>query len=166
MKLIPLSRGLFAKVDDRDFDYLNQFKWYAKYNKSTNSYYAYRHNKDGFKKYSKIKMHREIMKVTDPKIFVDHKNHDTLNNCRYNLRKCSRSQNQGNRGACKNNTSGYKGVSWHKTANKWVVYIYYDGKQHNLGLYIDKHEAARVYNNKAKEVWGKFAQLNKITQNC
>ena len=42
MKLISLTQGQFAKVDDEDFEWLNQWKWCAAYKKSTNSYYAIR----------------------------------------------------------------------------------------------------------------------------
>ena len=50
-----------------------------------------------------------------------------------------------------NYSSKYKGVYWHKKANKWASYIYLDGKRKHLGLYIDEDEAAKVYKQKLKE---------------
>ena len=75
MKLIKLTQDKFAKVDDEDFEYLNQFKWYAK--KSRNTYYVTRGAFNG-KNMSSIYMHREVMK-TPKGTLVDHIDHDGLN---------------------------------------------------------------------------------------
>lgn len=65
------------------------------------------------------------------------------------------------RGA-KNSTSIYKGVSWNKATSKWRAYIQKDGKLHHLGLFTDEIEAAKAYNKAATEMFGEFANLNKI----
>ena len=57
-------------------------------------------------------------------------------------------------------TSIYKGVSFNKTANKWTAQIRYNGQRINLGYYTDESEAGRVYDRKAKELFGVFAKLN------
>ena len=41
----------------------------------------------------------------------------------------------------KNNTSGFKGVSWEKHTNKWHAYIMLRGKQKNLGRFTNKQDA-------------------------
>ena len=77
-RLIPLSRGLFAKVDLADFDYLMQWKWHASWDKCTKTYYATRTvNLSG--RYRTVIMHRVILGLEwgDPRQ-GDHRNGDTL----------------------------------------------------------------------------------------
>lgn len=92
MKLIPLSRGLFAQVDDDMFDYLNQWKWYA--HKHGNTYYARRNDyKNG--KQKTLRMHNLIINKRSG-MQTDHRDHNGLNNQRYNLREATTAQNQYN----------------------------------------------------------------------
>ena len=75
MKEIKLTQGKVALVDDEDFEYLNQFKWQAKYSKG-HTFYAYRTSQqiNGSKRVS-VAMHREILKLGSFKenpILVDH----------------------------------------------------------------------------------------------
>jgi len=93
---------------------------------------------------------------------VDHKNNNKKDNSWSNLRECSRSQNQAHNPKQRNNTSGFKGVSWEKSANKWRTQITFNGKRIHLGLFIDKLEAAKTYNRKSIELFGEFAHLNKV----
>lgn len=93
---------------------------------------------------------------------VDHINGNTSDNRWYNLRACSRSQNQGNQKLHKNNISGYKGVCFHKITNQWMAQISFKSKRIYLGLFSCKHRAAEVYNKAALEYFGEFAKLNKI----
>jgi hypothetical protein len=95
-------------------------------------------------------------------MFVDHINRKQLDNRRENLRLCSKADNLRNSGKQKNNKSGYIGVSYHKKAKKWQVTIGYKGKYNYLGIFNNRKEAAKVYNDKAKELLGKFAVLNKL----
>jgi len=92
MKLIPLTQGQSAMIDDWNYDWLMQWKWYA--NKSRGTYYAVRHEKINDRVVA-ILMHREIM-ATPKGMVVDHINHDGLNNLESNLRNCTESQNQRN----------------------------------------------------------------------
>ena len=98
------------------------------------------------------------MKGEWPKHLVDHINRVKDDNRWNNLRHATNSQNNINSKKQKNNTSGYKGVSWHKASGKWSVGIGYKGKRQNLGLYNNIQEAADVYNKKAKELYGEFAE--------
>lgn len=102
MKYIKLTKGEFAIVDDEDFDRLNKFKWYAQ--KMKHSFYAGRAVRVTPTKQKSLFMHREILGITDRNIWVDHKDHNGLNNTRENLRICNRSQNTANR-------KKYKGTS-------------------------------------------------------
>lgn len=154
MKLIPLTQGKFAIVDNGKYEWLNQWKWCA--HKNGNNYYAVR--KDGN---SIVKMHREILglKKGDNKN-TDHRNHNGIDNRIINLRICSRFQNQHNRSIEIGGTSKYKGVSRQKDANKWVVYITFNNRRIYLGCFDDEVDAAESYDAKAKELFGEFAYLN------
>lgn len=76
---------------------------------------------------------------------VDHINHDTLDNRRENLRIVTNAENQQNKkGAYKNSKSRVRGVSWNKTANKWMAMLAVNGKRIYVGCYIDLSEAERA----------------------
>lgn len=156
-KEIPLTQGKVALVDIEDYDYLNQFKWYAQKCKNNLFYVVRNIKKDG--KQIKLCMHREIMK-TPKGMHTDHINGNGLDNRRNNLRICNSSKNQRNSGKHKNNTSGYKGVFWHNRGKKWQASIGLNSKLKHLGLYSTKEEAAIAYNEAAKKYFGGFARLN------
>jgi hypothetical protein len=60
----------------------------------------------------------------------------------------------------KHNPSKYRGVSWHKQSKKWVAQIYYDGKHHYIGCFVDEEEAARAWDRAARDRQGSSAMLN------
>jgi len=102
MQLILLTQHKYSLVDDKDFDYLNQWKWHYKRG------YAIRYDT---KRKKWIFMHRIIL--TPPDGFeTDHINNNPLDNRRSNLRMVTHQQNIMNQKVSKNNTSGYKGVYW------------------------------------------------------
>ena len=84
MKKIPLSKGKFTLVDDADFEWLNAWKWHAG-KRGDDLYYAVRSERVNGKK-SLILMHREILGLTDSKIYGEHWDGDGLNNQRINLK--------------------------------------------------------------------------------
>ena len=77
-----------------------------------------------------------------------------------NLRVASSSQNGMNQRIARNNTSGYKGVSWEKKANKWRATIVSCGRTKYLGYFPTAEAAALAYDKAAKELHGEFAELN------
>jgi hypothetical protein len=77
--------------------------------------------------------------------FIDHVDGDKSNNRILNLRLCTDSQNKKNVGILSNNTSGYKGVSWHKASMKWRVSAWLNDKQYHIGVYQSKEEAIAAY---------------------
>jgi hypothetical protein len=161
VKEIPLTKGLFAQVDDEDFERISRYKWYA--SKQYECYYALRYSGD-YRKRQTQSMHRDILQTEDSHIIVDHKDGNSLNNQKSNLRICSHAENIRNRNRKeKRNTSGYRGVCWHKRANKWVASIKVDGKRIHLGCFDDIKEAAESYNSAAKLHFGEFCgKLNVI----
>ena len=148
-KQIPLTQSKFAIVDDEDFEYLNQWKWYV--HKNGNNFYAVR----GFPK--RIQMHRVVMNTSDG-IEVDHIDGNGLNNTRSNLRNCTHVQNMQNRKKNSDNTSGYKGVDWHN--EKWRAQITINKKIVFLGYFSSIEDAAHAYDTAAKEGHGNFAKTN------
>jgi hypothetical protein len=158
MKLIPLTQGMFTKVDDDMFEYLNQWKWCAL--KGGNTYYAVRTlniKKDGKWSCKSIRMHREIMNAKKGEM-VDHKYHDGLDNQKSNLRLCTQSENLKNKKS--SGTSKYLGVCWINRDKKWQATINLNGKNKNLGLFTNEENAAISYDKAAKIHHGEFANLN------
>jgi hypothetical protein len=166
MKLIPLYsgrvgiyydkrklNGLFAIVDNEDYDWLM---------KKTENWFVldgrYVGCNKGHQRFHR--MHRLIMGATDPKIFVDHIDHNGFNNQKSNLRLCTNSQNCMNKIKNPNSTSKYKGVSLNKESKKWAAHITKDYKNYYIGLFDNEIGAALAYNKKAKELHGEFALLN------
>ena len=88
---------------------------------------------------------------------VDHINGDKADNRAANLRGATNAQNQANRGKNKNNTSGYKGVSWRSDSNKWSAQISCGGKKIKLGSYTDINDATAAYKAAAEHLFGAYA---------
>lgn len=155
MKEIKLTRGVSTFVDDCDFEELSKHKWYAQ--NIRGRLYACRST---WTPRAIILMHRQIMKVTDRNVFIDHKDGDGLNNIKSNIRLCSSVQNSRNIGIRKNNTTGFKGVSLHR--KKYAASITVNYKKITLGTFKLKLDAAKAYNQAAVKYHGEFASLNKI----
>lgn len=85
--------------------------------------------------------------------YIDHINGNKTDNRLCNLRLATNSQNQQNRPAPQNNSSGYRGVTWHKQANKWMARICHHGKREMLGLFETAEEAYEAYKSKASEIY-------------
>lgn len=164
MKKISLLRGGFSLVDNEDYEFLSQWNWtlnsqgYA----IRTEYYQPRPNR----KAHQYRMHHVIIGGKPPKgLEVDHINHNKLDNRKSNLRVVTRSQNVMNIGVRKSNKSGFKGVYQSKRGDRvktWVAEIRKDGKRTCIGYYHTAKDAARAYNEKAKELHGEFAYLNQV----
>lgn len=150
MKMIPLTRGQFAKVDDADYGWLTQWKW------SLNSGYACRGIWDGAK-VCYVSMHRLLLGLEfgDPRK-ADHVNRDTLDNQRVNLRIATSSQNAANRSLA---PGKLRGVNQHD-CGRWQVNLTFQGKRMWLGCFNSPQEAASARDKKFKELHGEFAMLN------
>lgn len=139
MKYILLTQGKRTIVDDKDFEWLNQWKWY--YKKDRLGGYAVRHDPDNHNK--AIYMHRLIHNTPDGYL-TDHHNRNKLDNRRSNLETSTGSKNALNTDIRTSNTSGYKGVCWRKDINKWQSRIMISGNSVHLGLFENITEAIKV----------------------
>lgn len=155
MKSISLSRGKVALVDDADYEWLNQWKWYC----SSEGYAERDEGRRGNRK--RILMHRLILGVSK-EFQADHINNNRLDNRRANLRTCTYSENNQHRGVSSSNTSGYKGVTFVKVTKKWRATIRVNRVKVELGSYKNIIDAARAYNQAAKKYHGEFAVLNDV----
>ena len=149
-RMIPLSRGEFAIVDEDQYESLSKTTW--NYNRG----YAVNNKIIGAETF----MHRVIMNVTDRDVIVDHKNRYPLDNRRQNLRECTFLQNTYNTRPQENSTSKYKGVCWNTRAGKWIVSISPKNRKLHIGFFTSEILAAQAYDLKAKELFGEFAYLN------
>jgi hypothetical protein len=156
-RAIPLTQGKHAIVDEADYEWLMQWQWFGM--KRRYGWYAYRKESmpDGTRRI--VAMHRAILDVPN-QLHVDHRDLDGLNNTRANLRPATPTENVRNRRTPKNNSSGYKGVDFHKASNKWRARINVDSKCIELGFFGSPEEAAAAYNQAATERHGEFARLN------
>lgn len=151
-------------VDEEDYRTLRLWedKWYPIIGRKTT--YAYSH-KNG----KTVYLHRFIMGcVNSPRsVFVDHIDHNGLNNSRTNLRTTDNRGNQRNslKRLSAKKTSTYKGVykrSYNKS-NPWRATIFLSGKSKHLGCYRTEIEAARSYNQAAIELFGPQALINDLS---
>lgn len=148
MNEIKLKKGGIAYVDDDDFDRVTKHTWYVE----RNGYIRTR--VDG----KLVSMHRFVMELkTGDAVDVDHINGKRNDNRKENLRTCTRSQNLANKPIGEKNTSGYKGVSWDKTRQKWQAKITYQGKQMHLGRFDDPEAAHTAYCAANDRLNGEFA---------
>ena len=152
MKRISLTRGLSTWVSNSDYSRLRKFSWYAL--KCRDYFYAARKSRRDAGAQKMVLMHWDILVIKNG----DHKNGQTLDNRRCNLRVCSLSQNAANRKRRSDNTSGFKGVSLRY--GKWLARIGYKRTRITLGCFLNQIEAARAYDAAALKHFGKFARVN------
>ena len=155
-KLIPLTRGQNAIVDDEDHEWLSQWKWGVLDHRG----YAVRKNSKGKATW----MHRLIINAPNG-MQVDHINGDTLDNRRANLRLVTSQQNRMNQRLRSDNKTGYKGVFIKKKTGKYTAKIQCGNVIRNLGCFTSAHDAARAYNKAARDLFGEYAYLNNVEDN-
>jgi hypothetical protein len=158
---ILLTQNQTAIIDDDDAEQVNRHKWYA--HRARGSFYAVRSVVDPETGQNRqMFLHREMM-GDPPGMQVDHRNENTLDCRKANLRVATHQQNTWNRGA--HNVSGgrttpYKGVFLDRTHGRFKASIQHDKKRLSLGYFDTAEEAARAYDSKCSELRGGWASLN------
>jgi hypothetical protein len=155
---IYLGEGEWTIVEPTDYYRLKNYNWYIGGNGK--EFYAFRNIKIGPGKTKMVSMHREIMNPPAG-LLVDHRNNDTLDNRRANLRLATHSENSYNRPKTKaKTTSQYIGIYSEKRTGRWTVKIRVNGERLWLGRFESEIEAAKAYDAAAKKYHGEFARLN------
>jgi hypothetical protein len=155
---IYLGDGLFALVDPPDYYWLNNFHWSPRRN--SNCIYAVRFINDPGRKTKIVSLHREITNAP-PGLLVDHRNRNTLDNRRSNLRLATHSQNQFNKAKTTLKTSSrFIGVYLEKRSGLWGTKISHHGKSTWLGRFKSELDAAHAYDEAARKYHKDFARLN------
>lgn len=152
---VPLTKGYEAVIDSADVTLVDGVSWRAMVSPS-GRVYATTWSQDG--KRDLLFLHR-VIENTDAGLDTDHIDGNGLNNRRANLRVATRSQNRCNTGKPCTNTSGFKGVSWHKHAQKWCASIGFNGKRRSLGHHDSPEAAHAAYVKAAAELHGEFARV-------
>ena len=158
---VPLTRGLFAVVEDRDAALVIPYKWYACPAPRRVTWYAAR--KSGNRR---VYMHH-IICPPPAGYTVDHIDGDGLDNRRENLRVATQQQQTRNRRPIAGKKSPYKGVSWKRSplyrgGGYWYACITVNGRKIYRSAKSEE-AAARIYNDLASEHFGEFAWLNPIS---
>jgi hypothetical protein len=134
------------------------------YNKIKDDYWMVNNNGYVVTSNNKKHMHRVIMGVdgdTWTNIQVDHiKESQRNNNRRNNLRIATPSQNGMNKKMLSNNTSGYTGVYWNKSRNRWTAYISINKKFVCLGFYKNKEDAVKARKEAEEKYYGEYSYSN------
>lgn len=155
MRVIELTKGQVAIVDDEDFDELAKYRW-----QYTKQGYAARDIRINGKK-KKLLMHRVILNATKG-MEVDHENLLKIDNRRENIRLATPTQNKANRGVRPDSKLGVKGVQVRIRGGKtWYnARIRLNGKSKWLGAFTTPEEAKLAYQKVALEHHGEFARFN------
>lgn len=164
---IPLSKtgkyaGLYEAIvslEDKDLAELN---WSVAHNENSDLRYAQGYISIGNGKQKTILMHRVILermlgRKLEKREFPDHRDNNPLNNRRENLRLATYNENARNRRIARNNSTGYKGVSYRKDRCRWIAYIAVNGKKIHLGFFDTPEDAHKAYCEASDKYFGEFA---------
>lgn len=157
MKEIPLTQDRVAIIDDIDEERVCDGSWHILTTNGLEYAVGRVANNEGER--IRTYMHRLILDAPRG-VSVDHINGNGLDNRRCNLRFATVNQNQFNRRPNSGCSSQYKGVYWDKSKNRWRAYIKKNHKRFYLGVYTDELQAARAYDEAARELFGKYARPN------
>lgn len=153
---IPLTQGKAAIVDVEDFEFLNQWKWYAVVFKNS-SYAVRRASIDGAQK--RLWMHRVLLSAPKGED-VDHRNSNGLDNRRSNLRIATRQENVMNsRPTTTRQGKRFKGIRL-AASGRWLAAISVGSTRISGGTFLTQEDAARAYDQLARQYHGDFAWLN------
>lgn len=146
LKIIT-ANGAVIIADTSDYDLISKYSWCIS---KTGYAVANINNKV-------TKLHRYVLGINDPKKIIDHKNGNTLDNRKVNLRVCTNAENARNCKVSKNNTSGVSGVQFIKKSGRYRARITVNRKEIRLGHYKTFDEAVKARLEAEKKYFGEFA---------
>lgn len=148
-------------IDDADWPDVKNYKWHVAIQKRRKAIYARRNiYRNGSRTPIEMTLHKQLTGYA----MTDHINGNGLDCRRANMRPATVSQNRHNVGIRKDNASGYKGVCFEKSSDRWVARIQIAGKNKTVGRYKTKQQAALAYNVAARKYHGEYAYLNEVTE--
>lgn len=121
-----------------------------------NTTYGYTNLRIDKKSYQAHRLAWKYYYGIDPEKFIDHINGDKSDNRICNLREATSLENNRNTEKNSNNTSGFKGVSYHKRIGKWQARSSMNGKRIHLGYFDIPEEASITYINFTKLTFKEF----------
>ena len=162
VKEIICKHGEIALVDDEDYQVLSYHKWHFTGHDNRPYVCTKLNNCEGNTR--NIYMHNFLVSIA---VNVDHKDGNTLNNQKDNLRVSTKEENEWNKPKQKTSkgkpcTSQYKGVSL--CNGRWRAQIKRNGVHYPLGEFANEEDAARAYNKKCAELSGDFVWLNPLPE--
>ena len=150
--LVPLTQGAFAVIDRDDGPLVAPYNWSLSVGRR--KFYACTAINR-----ATARLHRIVRPdITSPEL--DHKDGDGLNCRKSNLRAASREENSHNADVRRDNTSGYRGVSFVRTKGRWTARISANHQSHFLGFFDTPERAAQAYDDAARRLHGEFASVN------
>lgn len=143
--------GYLVKIDDEDKELFNKYKWFINIGNRMKPYLV-------TTSHPNLYFHKLVMKIG--KDFIcDHKNGDSLDNRKENLRKATRSQNAQNSRRRRDNSSGIKGVCFDSRDKVWRAFIQANGKRISLGSFKDIYSAQCKYIEASEILHGEFHRV-------
>lgn len=158
MGSIRSSNGMEISFDDEDAALVSGYTWAASCSKEGNPWYASAYVPGTWRRRKTILMHRLILGAR-PGERVDHRDGNGLNNRRSNLRQATNSQNRMNSRPDSTNTSGVRGVCFHRQSGKWRAFIEFQGKRRQLGSFNAREEAVVARSEEERRLFGEFSYL-------
>lgn len=149
------TNGYQFIISKEDADFVDSRSWFAQ-GRPGFMYVATSIKENG--KYKIKYLHRLLFNLSDRKVFVDHINHNTLDNTRSNIRLSDSKNNQYNTKKKDGCSSKYKGVTFEN--NKWRARIRENGKKLHLGCFDSEEAAAQAYNEAALKIAREHALIN------
>jgi hypothetical protein len=156
--IIPLPHGLQTLIDESDLPLVKNYAWHAHHRRGY--WYAAATKMVGPGRKAKritVSMHSLIAGAL-PGFLTDHRNGDTLDNRRQNLRLCTRAQNKMNAVRHRNSSYRFKGVYYRGRC--WFARIKVNKKLIRLGRFVSDDQAAAAYDAAAARYFGEFARVN------